>query len=65
MLKRIGDFFTLLDHDGNLSLTNIAVIVGIFKMATTSQLTGCDATALIGTLLNYAHKRYTNDASSN
>ena len=66
MLKRLATFLNLLDNDGNLSITNIAVIVGITKMALAHQFSGVDATSLVATLLNYAHKRVINDnANSN
>jgi len=66
MVRRALTFLNLLDNAGNLSLTNIAVIVGLAKMAFSHQMTSCDSVALVGTLLNYAHKRFTNDnASSN
>ncbi len=59
-MQRLLSFLNLLDASGNLSITNIAVIVGITKMAFAHQFSGVDATALVGTLLNYAHKRYEN-----
>ncbi len=65
MLKRVLVFLNLLDEAGNLSITNVAVIVGITKMALASSFSGVDATALIGTLLNYAHKRFTNSQDTN
>jgi hypothetical protein len=55
-------FLSLLDSEGNLSITNIAVIVAITKMAFVSQFTGVDSVALIGTMLNYAHKRMVNNS---
>lgn len=62
-MKRVLSFLNLLDTSGNLSITNIAVIVGITKMAFASQFSSVDAVALVGTLLNYAHKRTVNDAN--
>lgn len=59
-MKRVLTFLNLLDAEGNLSITNIAVIVSITKMALLTQLSGVDAVALVGTLLNYAHKRSVN-----
>ncbi len=56
-------FFNLIDNDGNLSITNVAVIVCITKMALASQFSGMDVGALLATLLNYAHKRVINDAA--
>lgn len=62
-MKKILSFLNLLDAAGNLSITNIAVITAVTKMAFASQFGGVDAVALIGTLLNYGHKRYVSDAN--
>lgn len=56
MLKVLS-FTGIVGEDGNLSLTNIAVIVCVTKMALAVQFSGVDAVALIGALLNYAHRR--------
>lgn len=61
MIKKVLTFLNLLDNTGNLSISNVAVIVCITKMALVTQLSGVDSVALIGTLLNYAHKRIVND----
>lgn len=61
-MKRVLGFLNLLDADGNLSITNIATIVAITKMAMTTQMSSTDAVALIGVLLNYAHKRVVNSS---
>ncbi len=47
----------MLDDEGNLSLSNIAVIIALVKMSF-SHTAPVDAGALFATLLNYAHKRY-------
>ncbi len=60
MLHRLLSFLNLLDSDGNLSITNIAVIVMVTKIALMTQMTGVDAVALVSTLLNYSHKRIVN-----
>lgn len=62
---RLLKFLNLLDYEGNLSITNVAVIVGITKMAFMAQMGGVDAVALVGTLLNYAHKRTTSNNADN
>lgn len=62
-MRKLLKFLNLIDFEGNLSITNIAVIVGITKMAFASQFSSVDAVALVGTLLNYAHKRTVNDAN--
>lgn len=58
-LLRLLKFLNLLDATGSLSLTNVAVIIAIVKMAS-SHSAPVDAGALFASLLNYAHKRYTN-----
>lgn len=60
-MNRVLQFLNLLDSSGNLSITNVAVIVGITKMALMTQMTGVDAVSLVGVLLNYCHKRSIND----
>lgn len=63
MIHKALSFLNLLDTAGNLSITNIAVIVGVAKMALMTQMSGCDAVGLVSVLLNYGHKRFTNDAA--
>lgn len=63
-MKRFLTFLNLLDVAGNLSITNVAVIVCITKMAMSAQMNGTEVGALIATLLNYAHKRAVNDGAS-
>ncbi len=60
-MKRILTFLNLLDSKGNLSITNIGVIVALVKMAMAAQLSGSDVACLLGVLGNYAHKRHTSD----
>jgi hypothetical protein len=55
--QRILSFFNLTDRDGNLSISNIAVIVCVTKMAIAPEVTLVDAGALLVALLNYSHKR--------
>lgn len=61
MFLRILKFFNLLDSQDNLSVTNIAVIVCVTKIAIAPQFSITEVGALMVTLLNYAHKRYIND----
>lgn len=60
-MKKLLAFLNLLDNAGNLSISNIAVIVCLVKMALSAQLSGCDLGALLGVLLNYGHKRFVSD----
>ena len=52
-------FFNLVDRNCNLSITNIAVIVLITKMAI-APFDWATAAGLLVTLINYSHKRYAN-----
>ena len=61
-LRRIGDFFNVLDVSGNLSITNIGVIVCITKVALAPTVDVASVGALVATLLNYIHKRTNNNA---
>lgn len=60
MLTRALLFLNLLDVQGNLSITNIAVIVCVTKIALAPQFSIAECGALMVSLLNYAHKRHTN-----
>lgn len=51
-------FLRLVDDDGVLSLTNIAVMVILVKMAGVQVHSLTDITALITVLLSYQGKRY-------
>lgn len=59
-MKRLLTFLNLLDNSGNLSITNVAVIICLVKIAMASQFSGTEVGALIATLLNYSHKRFVN-----
>ncbi len=62
-MKRILTFINLLDSSGNLSISNIAVIIALVKMATAAQLSGTDVAGLLAVLGNYAHKRAVNNGA--
>lgn len=57
IFNRILKFLNLSDRGGNLSITNIAVIVLITKIALAPTVDWQAAGALMVALLNYAHKR--------
>lgn len=63
-MKRVLAFLNLLDSEGNLSITNVAVLVCVSKMALSAQFSGGEVGALVATLLNYAHKRFVIDGAS-
>ena len=56
-LCKVLRFFNLVDRGCNLSITNIAVIVLITKIAMSPTIDWQAAGALMVALLNYAHKR--------
>jgi len=62
-MKRILSFLNLLDNDGNLSISNIAVIVCVTKIAIAPHFSITEVGALLVSLLNYAHKRVINDGA--
>lgn len=51
-------FFNLVDRNCNLSITNIAVIVLITKMALAATIDWGVVSGLLITLINYGHKRH-------
>ncbi len=53
-------FLNLLDSDGNLSITNVCVIVCVVKIVVAPQFSVTEVGALMVSLCNYAHKRSTN-----
>lgn len=63
-MKRVLNFLRLIDDDGHLSLTNLAVIVILVKTAIAPTLSVTDIGALLIAVLNYAHRRVVNTNSS-
>jgi hypothetical protein len=60
-MKRVLSFLNLIDSEGNLSITNAAVIICVTKMAIMPTFSMTEVTALLVAMLNYAHKRATNN----
>ena len=58
MFRKILNFFQLADRAGNLSISNIAVIVLITKIALAATIDWGVVSGLLITLLNYGHKRH-------
>lgn len=62
MIKRfflnVLGFFQLIDHNNRLSITNIATMVVIVKIAMAVSIDWGVISALLITLLNYGHKRH-------
>lgn len=63
MFKRILKFLQLTDRAGDLSITNVAVIVLITKIALAATLDWATAAGLLIALLNYSHKRHESNKS--
>lgn len=55
--KPILQFLNVVDRKGNLSITNVAVIIVVTKIAIAQSVGITEAGALLITLLNYGHKR--------
>lgn len=53
------NFFRILDENGDVSLTNIAVIVVIIKMAVAPALDMAAVAGILTVLSSYSFKRYT------
>jgi hypothetical protein len=60
-LTRILTFFRLVDeHDGNISLTNVALIVCTFRFITAPAASITELAAVLATLTNYTAKKVIN-----
>jgi len=57
-LFKVLDWFRLLDEDGVLSLSNLAVIVMLVKIAMLKTFSMSDAALLLPVMGNYTYKRY-------
>jgi hypothetical protein len=57
ILKSVANFLRLVDENGQLSLTNVAVLVVLVKLALTQNASLVDAGALFVSLLNYSGKK--------
>lgn len=59
-LKQALSFLNVLDSEGKLSITNIAVIIVLVKLAIAPTVSITEAGTLLVALSNYAYKRFTN-----
>lgn len=57
-------FLNLTDDSGSLSITNVAVIVCVVKIAIAPQFSITEVGALMVSLLNYMHKRSVNNSAN-
>lgn len=62
-LKKVANFLQLLDSNQKLSVTNLAVYIVLFKIATAQDFNLVDAGALFVALLNYSGKKVINHFS--
>ena len=62
-IKQFANFLNLLDAQGKLSITNVAVIVCLLKLAFAPAASITEAGTLLVALANYAHKRIINNAA--
>lgn len=61
MIKNALSFLRIIDpHDGQISLTNVALIVVLIKIAASASFSMVDAGALFVTLLSYQGKKIIN-----
>lgn len=58
-MNKLLTFLNLLDAQGNLSITNVAVLVTLIKLAISPSASITEAGTLLVALANYAHKRKT------
>jgi len=59
-LIKVLQFFRLVDENKQMSLTNIALMTAIVKIATTEAKSLEDVGLLLIPMLGYAHKKYIN-----
>lgn len=55
---KVGKFLRLIDENNQMSITNIAVLVVIYKVGTAHEVDIYDAGIILIALLNYSYKRY-------
>jgi len=56
-MKKILKFLNVVDREGNLSITNIAVIVLLTKIAIAPDMDWPTVGALLASMMNYMNKR--------
>ena len=64
-LQRLLKFMRITDEQGDLSLTNIAVMASIYKLITTDATGYTEIGTVMISLLNYGHKRMINKKDQN
>lgn len=64
-IKALGQFLRILDENNQLSITNIAVIIMLFKLAVVPVTTLTEIVPLLITIMSYSHKRHLSKKSIN
>ena len=59
-LIKAGKFLRLLDEQGNLSISNVAAMMMLFKIATTPALSMADISLAMVGLIPYMSKKFVN-----
>ena len=57
-MKKVLKFLNLIDQQGRLSITNVAVIILLAKIAIAPSIDWAVISGLLVTMINYSHKRY-------
>ena len=63
-MVRIFNFLNILDSEGKLSITNLAVYIVLIKLTISPVASLTEAGSLLMVLANYAHKRIVNTANA-
>lgn len=63
--SKILKFLNLTDFRGNLSITNIAVIIMVTKLAFLQSFSLTEVSAFLIAMLSYSHKRYESARAEN
>jgi hypothetical protein len=63
-LVKIGQFFRVLDDDGLLSLTNISVMISLYKLLTAPATSYVDVGTVVTSLLAYTAKKVIQNGGS-
>lgn len=63
-LIKVGQFFRLLDDDGLLSLTNISVMISLYKLVTAPATSYTDVGTVVASLLAYSAKKVIQNGGS-
>lgn len=64
-LISVGKFFRLLDDDGLISLTNLSVMISLYKLLMTPATSYVDVGTVVTSLLAYTAKKVIQNGGSN